>query len=215
MRALKNLTLAIATVGAGTGIYLRLNTREEQIPGGTFYYKEYQSKYADIGKHFEPFVKTMHDLKPSYDKKHFSLVGLYFDNPKWLMDQNKSRTAIGFLAYDGLEKSDREKLSAGMTGTILPPFRAMTIPMCKYGMKTLYSIYMWMLMRVYFAKNCKPLKDEGETGIVIGDITTGTRSKMFIPLPAELKKFAFISLPRPELNDEGKKHANACNKPPK
>eukprot|EP00826_Nyctotherus_ovalis_P030697 TRINITY_DN2450_c0_g1_i5.p1 TRINITY_DN2450_c0_g1~~TRINITY_DN2450_c0_g1_i5.p1 ORF type:complete len:186 (+),score=51.80 TRINITY_DN2450_c0_g1_i5:71-628(+) len=153
MKKLLGLTLTLGGVGAASCLYLNSRIQEESIAGGTLYYKEYQDKYTDIKKHFVPFIKTMHELKPSYDKQHFSLVGLYFDNPGWLVDQNKSRTAIGFLTYGGLEKGDRERISAGMTGTSLPPFKAMTIPMCWYGMKTLYPVYMWLLMRMYIKKN--------------------------------------------------------------
>lgn len=200
---------AIAGVGAIIYIYLSCSVKERLINGGTFYSKEVQDQYGSLTKHYTPLFKTVKEIKGSYNKKCFSIMSLFYDNPMWLVDGNKARSTIGFLISEEIKETDKEKLTVGMNVNDIPSFKAMTIPMFRYGMKLLYPAYMIILMKAYFKKYCAEMIDRNEQHAVIVETMRADGYCLLIPLPSELKHFKLSKFPEPELNAEGKKHVTA------
>lgn len=209
------LCIGSAIVGAGaiTYFYLSCKVKERLINGGSFYSKEVQDKYNSLTKYYTPLFKKVEESKGSYDKKCFSVMSLFYDNPMWLVDGNKARSTIGFFASEGIKEEDRDKLAVGMNRNEIPSFKAMAIPMFKYGIKLLYPFYMMILMKAYFKKYCPEMIDRNEQHAVIIEMLGSDGYYLLIPVPAEMKHFKLSKFSEPELNAEGKKHVAAHTKP--
>ena len=189
----------------GYGItYSKIN--KERIDGCVFYNKEIRFNYKELSKQFAPLEENIKKMNESFSKGHIGIMGLYYDNPKWLIDVNKARSSIGYMVKNELKPEDKNRIPRDMKPVQIPSFMAMTIPLPPILTETLYPVCTMILCSKYFKEYCQTMIDMGEKNLPIGDITTGKYQKMFIPLPNELKHFKFISLTTPELNNKGKEH---------
>ena len=198
---------------AGAGYYyLDTHVKEETIPESFFYYKEHQCKYKDLHKEFQVLEKIRDTVRPSYDAGKVSILGFYYDNPYWLADPNKCRTALGFRIAKDLPQADKQKITPGMTYASFPAFKAMTIPMYFCQFNFLFSLYASILMKKYAKKYDKELHEKHLIHFPAGEMYSAKGSKLFSPLPNDAKRFNYVKAPKPELNEQGKAYEASFKK---
>ncbi len=207
MRALLYVAGAFGFAAASGHYFIAKKVEEKTFPEMAFYYREIQSNYNTLNTEFAKLDKAKENFKDIYNNGGVSMMAFHYDNPMWIVDQSKARTAIGFSATKDLSAADRAKVGAGFSSVNLPQFRALTIPAkwCHYPM--LYNLYLAILMRKYFTKYHQVIKDKKVAHVPVGGLYSPKGSVLFVPLPTEAKQFFdFIKTPEPALNETGKNY---------
>ena len=208
---MKKILYAGAALGFtcfGGCYYLQQKIYEKEFPAMKFCFKELQCDYNETGKEYAALDAKKEIFKDLYTKGDMSMLGLHYDNPQWLADPKKARSAIGFSVHNkDIAPETTTKISEGMTScTDLPAFKAMVIPAYYCKLSSLYMLYLSLLMKKYIKKYHAELQEKNIPHVVVGGIYNGKVSELFIPIPTDNKLLNIIKAPLPEQNEAGKKY---------
>jgi len=191
--------------GAGAGcLYLNSQIKEQTFPEMSFHYQEEQCSYKQLHQKYKALENFSNKFKSSFDNNLFSIMGLYYDNPKFLKDKNKCRVALGFVVEKKLPQQDNDGLTTGRTSITIPSFKAMTIPMLICKCSCLFGLYYYLLLRKYEAKYGNQLVSKKIAFFPMGERYSAKGSYVFAPVPDDINHLKFVKAPQPELNNEGK-----------
>jgi len=85
----------IVGFAAWFGVFTSIKIWEQKFDGGLFYYREYQGHIKNIGSHFQAICAQRSKLFGQHDG--VSPTGIYYDDPKSLVNQNMMRASTGLL----------------------------------------------------------------------------------------------------------------------
>eukprot|EP01022_Parablepharisma_sp_SALTPOND_P026543 TRINITY_DN64359_c0_g1_i1.p1 TRINITY_DN64359_c0_g1~~TRINITY_DN64359_c0_g1_i1.p1 ORF type:complete len:304 (+),score=18.43 TRINITY_DN64359_c0_g1_i1:77-913(+) len=197
----------------GLQYYLNSKVKEEVFPESTFYYKEFQGKYKDIGQEYSKLRKELVNFKDLYEKGDLAILAAHYDSPLRAYDQTKSRSIIGWSASKDVPASERVKLASGYSSATLPSFRAMTIPVYKPHINWLYQVYCLTLLGKYLQTYAKDLEGNKVPLAPACDMHSSKGSILFMPVPSSVQVFNFMKTPAPEINEKGETHTKVLQEP--
>jgi len=214
IKTLLKVTLGTALVAGGISYYQYTRISKQEYKDLTFYFTEIQSEYDKMDSDFNALTQKKESFKPLYDAGKMGILGLHYDNPKWLVDPSKGRSALGFFVEKDVPEADKSKISLGMQSTDLPKFKVVAIPAYFCSISYMYNWWLGILMMKYFSKYGGSMKKHDIHNIPIGEFYTSKGGVIFMPTPKYAKKLMFITTAEPALNEkyheDMKKYCAAC-----
>eukprot|EP00826_Nyctotherus_ovalis_P008397 TRINITY_DN12173_c0_g1_i6.p1 TRINITY_DN12173_c0_g1~~TRINITY_DN12173_c0_g1_i6.p1 ORF type:complete len:246 (-),score=49.71 TRINITY_DN12173_c0_g1_i6:76-813(-) len=192
---MKPLLYTVGILGAAAGgvfAYLNSKIHERNFPETNYYFQEHQCSAAALGDKFTVLENIKMSVKESYMKDLFSLTALYYDNPKFLVDPDKFRTAIGFAIEKDPPQADKDKLTAGMSHVKVPSFKGLTIPMHFNSCQHMFQLYYRLLLRKYKKLYSKQLDERRVLHPPVAEVYAMKGRCVFMPLPEEVRHFEFL-----------------------
>lgn len=203
---MKKVIYSLLGLTAGIGgatYYLTTQTQEKTFPAFTFYYKEISAPYTALGAYYADNAKKLDASRALFDKGELSQMAVYYDNPDWLKDPSKTRTAMGYHVADTVPTTERLKIGTGLSSIALPSFKALTMPTWKCEISILSKYYIAVLYFQYLRKYKAHLNEKKTAFVPCFDMFTKAGNTLSVPVPSAINIFDFIKTPRPELNEKG------------
>jgi hypothetical protein len=172
------IIVAVLGLVGYSGFFHTVTIAEKEIGPFTMVLKKHTGSYYKTGAVFDE-VETA--LKKSVDTKKLKAVGLYYDDPAKVKEE-QLRSECGFI----LDRADLEKMKALPEGLIVKDFKKTLCAVGEFPLKTFLS-YMVGPARVYpkIEEFGKKRKLTGDFGMEIYDHQSGT---IFYCMPIETSR---------------------------
>ena len=213
---MKAIIWGVGGLGVASGAslaYLHSITTVKMFSERTFYYKEVQGEYSKIGSEFAVIDKIKDSVKEEYQKGRVSMMSVHYDNPMWLVDKSKARTALGYSVDSDVSMAEKAKVGLGFSSVNIPRFRATMLTACTWKQNLLYQVYISVLFWKYMRMHANTLKEKKITCVPVCCIYPNGKETLFIPEPDSIENFKFIKTPQPVMNEKGKNFLARCFKP--
>ena len=166
-------------------------------------YREWQGDIDHVGK---VFGEISSDLKPKLTSSKSPAFGIYFDDPKSLINKAQARCSIGYILITEEQKKDAQEIASTSNNKykIASVPKAMTLSL-EYKYRNMFSIlllgYFWRKIMAQFYS--EGMKRKNDTSFVeVYDLREGRQSTIRLHYPLEnIETFLITSVKKPESLD--------------
>ena len=204
------ILVALLSGAVYMGAFQYVMAYETEMAPRQYVYKPFKMAYKNAGPEIEKvltFAQSLPEISAEGGDSKYGYMGLFYDNPEWLVNADEARSEIGFYYYGNFSESSRKRIE--VFEYQFKELPALKVLQTHVPWRNFLSIFISIfkaynpLINKLITKEYKGAMDDGNLPFV--EYNEESWYKVSFPLGETKQAYKLTNLTEPSITEEGKK----------